>query len=88
MRDGVAVEAQRAGQCVEDLLGRVRAAALLEADVVVDAHAREHRDLLAPQPLDAATAEIRDADVLGAHERAPRAQELAEGVGGVHSLRC
>ena len=43
-----------AGERVEDLLGRVPVAALLEPDVVVDAHAGEQRELLAPKAGDPA----------------------------------
>ena len=58
MRDGVVVEAQRAGEGVEDLLGRMGVAALLEPDVVVDADACEQRELLAPQAGHPAPAQV------------------------------
>ena len=46
---GVVVHPQRAGQRGEHLRGRLRTAPLLEADHVVDAHARQLGDLLATQ---------------------------------------
>jgi len=69
---------QRAGDRVEDLVGRLQRATLLQARVVVQAHAGEHRHLLATQPGDAALAGGLDADVLWLQPRPPRAQELAQ----------
>ena len=40
VRGGGRVELQRAGQCVEDLIGRMLVASLLQAQVVVGADAR------------------------------------------------
>ncbi len=60
-------------------------AALLEADVVVGADARQQRQLLATQPGDAATAEVGEVDVLGADEGAAGAQEAPDAVLGVHA---
>ncbi len=80
MRGGVVVEAQRAGERVEHLLGRMRVAALLEPDVVVDADAGEQRELLAPQAGHPAPAQVGQSDVVGRDERAPGAEELAEPV--------
>lgn len=65
-------ELKRPGDCLEDLLGRMGRAALLEADVVIDADARELGKLLAAQPRDAAAAEGGQADL-------PRAQPVAAG---------
>jgi hypothetical protein len=53
-------------------------AALLQPEVVVHADACEHRQLLAPQPGDAAAPGGGKLDVLRAHQLAPRAQVLTE----------
>src|SRR5262249_49880676 len=72
------VEPERAGERVEHRRRGGQVAALLEADGVVDAHACERGDLLAPQtphpPLPAGL----DTDVLGPQPRAADAQELAK----------
>ena len=81
---GVVVEAQRARQRVEHLLGRVLVAALLQPHVVVGRHARQQRQLVAPQARHAPVPEIRKADVLGADELPPRVQEAADAVVAFH----
>ncbi len=55
-------------------------AALLQAHVVVEADAGQHRDLRSPQAGHAAATDVRQPDVLGPHQRPPRAQELAQPV--------
>ena len=73
------VELERVGEGVEDALGGAGEAAALHAHVVVDRDAGEHRDLLAPQALDAAVAAVgRQAGLLGGDPGAPRAEELAD----------
>ena len=76
----------RAGEGVEHLLGRVRVAALLEPDVVVDADAGEQRELLAPQAGDPAAAEVGQADVLG--PRRARAARAGTRRGGCACRPC
>ena len=49
MGSGVVVELQGSRQRIEDLLGGMLVAPLLEAHVVVAADAGQHRDLLAAQ---------------------------------------
>ena len=86
---GVLVQLQRPRQRLQDLLGRVLVAALLEPHVVVGAHAGEQGDLLASQPgHPAPAARAGEQDVLGPHELAPRPQVLADRVlaGHDHSL--
>lgn len=56
------VEVEDAGQRVEDLLGGLGCAALLQAYVVVDADSGQVRDLFAAQPFDPAAAVDGDAD--------------------------
>src|SRR5690606_41179661 len=63
----------------EHLVGRLEtAASLLQADVVVDAHPGEHRDLFATQTRHTAPAPGLDAHVLGTDARSPGAQELSQ----------
>src|SRR5580704_9051907 len=50
------VQLQRAGDPVEDGIGGAGQVPAFHADVVIDAHPSEQRDLLAPQPLDPAVA--------------------------------
>jgi hypothetical protein len=69
------VEAEDAGERVEDLLGGLGRAALLQAHVVVDADPGQVRDLLAPQALDPAAPFDGDADVRRVHPGTPGAQE-------------
>ncbi len=56
------VQAQDAGERVEDLLGGLGRAAMLQAYVVVDADSGQVRDLFAAQPFDPAAAVGGDAD--------------------------
>ncbi len=56
------VEAEDAGECVEDLLGGLGRAALLQAYVVVDADSGQVHDLFAAQPFDPAAPVGGDAD--------------------------
>ena len=62
----VEVVAQRAGECGDDRLRRVRAAALLDPRVVVGGHARERRHLLPTQAGGAAAHAVGQPDVGGA----------------------
>ena len=78
----VSVEHQGPGERVEDLLGRVPVTTLLEPDVVVGGHARQQRELLAPEAGDAAALTAGEADVLGPDELAPGAEEVADAVLG------
>ena len=75
----VGVQPQRPRDRVEDLGGHPVRGALLQPDVVGDAHARELRQLLAPQARDAAAGPVGgDPGVLGAQPGPPRLEELAE----------
>ncbi len=76
------VEAENPGEGVEDLLGGLRGAALLQAHVVVDADPGQVRDLLTAQPLHTAAAVGGDADGGGIDPGAPGAQEAREIVHG------
>ena len=78
-------EPQRAGDRADRLLGRPRAAALLEPRVEVGRHVRERRDLLAPQAGRPAPPAGAEADVVGLQRRAPAAQEVGKSV-AVHAL--
>src|SRR4051794_25070761 len=75
MRPLVRVEAQRAGDRVEHLLGDADVAALLEPGVPGHADARERRDLFPAQPRRTATTARRQADLLGRDPLPPTAQE-------------
>lgn len=78
MRTFGAVQAQHPRDRVEHLVGDVADALLLQADVVLRAHAREQRDLLAPQPADPPPPVRREADVLGPDPGPARAQEPSQ----------
>jgi hypothetical protein len=79
VRGRVIIELECLRERVEHLCGRVLVTALLETDVVIDADAGKHRDLLAPEPVhSAAVADLRKLDVLGTHELPPRAKVLAD----------
>ena len=69
------VEAEDSGERVEDLLGGLGRAALLQAYVVVDANSGQVRDLFATQPFDAAAAVGRDADARRVNPGTPGSQE-------------
>ena len=74
MRALVVVELQRAGDRVQHRRRHARVAALLEPHVIVDADARQHGQLLAPEPGHAAVA-VSDGktDGLGRDPGAPGA---------------
>ena len=64
MGGGVVVELQRAREALEHLFRRSVVAALLQAHVVVDAEARERRELFAAQSRHAAPVVLLETDVL------------------------
>ena len=71
-------EAQRPGQRAEQLGRRLAAAALLEADDVVDRHAGEHGHLFPAQAGGAPAGAVGDADLGRADRLAAAAQEVGE----------
>ena len=74
---------------LEHLLGRPREVPALEAGVVVDAHAREHRHLLAAQPGDAAVgAPRRQARPLGGEPLPPGRQEVPNLLSVLHAFHA
>ena len=81
---GGVVQLQGAGERVENLLGGVALASLLEADVVVHAHPGEHRQFLSAEPRHAPAAVALDPDILGLNQLAPCAQEISDAVVGLH----
>ena len=74
----VQAEPQPARERREHLLGRLRAALLLEPRVVVGRHVREQRHLLAAQALGAAPFAGAEPDVLGLQRLAAAAQEVGQ----------
>jgi hypothetical protein len=72
------VEREDARDRIENVVGRVRRAALLEAHVIVDADACEGGKLLPSEAAHSAAAECADADRLGAYAPTPVLQELTE----------
>jgi hypothetical protein len=67
---------QRSRHCLEHLIGHLRAAALLQAHVVVHAHAGQRRELFATKTRDASVAgRLVDTNVLRAHPGPSRLQE-------------
>ncbi len=71
-------EAQRTGQRGEQLGRGLTAAALLQADHVVDRHAGEHRHLFPAQSAGATPGSVGDADLGGTDRLAAAAQEVGE----------
>ena len=83
------VELQRPDDSFEHVFGHAGGVAALEARVVLDADAGEHRRLLATQALHAPVAAVgREAGLFGRDLRSPRSQELADVVPGVHVLHA
>jgi hypothetical protein len=78
------VELQRARQRFEHAVRRPGQVAALQARVVGDAHAGQHRDLLAAQARDAAGAVVGQPDVGGLELRSPGGEELADLGARVH----
>jgi hypothetical protein len=78
MRGGVLVELQRPGERVEHMRRGMMVAALLQPQLVVRTDASERRQLLTPQPRNAAATDVREADVFGAHQFTPCPQVLAQ----------
>lgn len=76
------VQLQRPGQGVQDLLGGLAAASLLQPQVVVDADAGQQGDLLASQARHPPLAVLRQADVDGSQAPAAGPQEVAQEVVG------
>jgi NAD(P)-dependent dehydrogenase (short-subunit alcohol dehydrogenase family) len=77
---GVGVELECSRKGVEHLLRGVMVATLLEPDVVVGAHPRQHRDLLTPQTRNAAAPEFLEPGVGGMNQLTAGAQVLADPV--------
>jgi hypothetical protein len=81
MRGRIVVELEGPRERSEDLFGGVLVASLLEAHVVVDAHAGQQRHLLAPQPGDpAAGADVGKPGLLRPDQLAPGPEIFADRV--------
>ena len=81
------VELQGAADAVDDGFGDTGGVAPFEAFVVLRAHSRHQRDFLAAQPRHpAATAEVWQPHLRRREFRAPRGEELADRLGGVHAI--
>ena len=78
MRPFGVIQIEHTRQSIENLLGRLCGAALFETNVVVDADTREVRDLLTPQPLDAAIPIDRYPDRSRIDTRPPKSQEVRQ----------
>jgi hypothetical protein len=74
----VVADLQRPRDAVQNGLGHVPVATLLEIGVPGGADTREHGHLLAPQPARSAPADEREAHVPRVHPLSPTAQEPAE----------
>src|SRR5207247_7342944 len=82
------VELQCTRDAFEHVFGHACGVAALEACVVLDADAGEHRRLLAAEPFHTPVAAVGgEAGLDGGDLRSPRGQELADVVPGVHALR-
>src|SRR5690606_13251129 len=82
VRAGVGVEPQRAGERLQHLRRRVALAALLEADVVVDADAGDRGHLLAAEPGHPPVTERRQPGLLRGDPRTAGPQVVPEQVLG------
>src|SRR4051794_40430446 len=71
-------EAKDPGDRIKNQIRRPHVPALLQTHVIVDAHAGQHGELLAPQSRDATVATDRQTSLLGPNATAARAQKLAE----------
>ncbi len=81
------VEAQRAADAVDDGIRHALGLTTFEALVVLGTHPGHEGYLFPTQPRHAATsAEIRQAHLLGGESRAPRREEVADGVRSVHAI--
>src|SRR3954454_9515445 len=78
------VQLQRARQRIPYLWGGVAIPTLLEANVVVGAHTRQQRELVAAQPGNASAADMRDPGALGRDQLAAGAEILPKRVAGLH----
>jgi hypothetical protein len=80
------VELQRAGQCVEDVVGDAAGVAAFELGVVVDADPGQHGDFLAAQARDApVTAVGGQAGLLRGDPGPPGGQEIPDLAPAVHA---
>src|SRR5215218_403100 len=80
------VEPERATDSFQHGFRDTRRVAALEAYVVLDAHSREQRDLLAAESRNAATtAEVRQPCLLGGESRSPCGEELTDVAATVHA---
>ncbi|GHE64312.1 hypothetical protein GCM10017778_56260 [Streptomyces vinaceus] len=86
VRAGVGVQAQGAGEGVEQLGRRVAFTSLFQARVVVRVHAGQNRDLFPAQSGDPSYAVVGHADVSGAQTRSAGAEEFSQLVVG-HVVR-
>jgi hypothetical protein len=81
------VELQCTCDSFEDVFGRAGCVAPLEAGVVLDADASEHRGLLAPQAFHSPVAAVGGkSSLLGCDLRPPGGEELTDVIPGVHAL--
>ena len=80
VRGRLVVQLQRPGQRIQYLWGGVAIPTLLEANVVVGAHTRQQRELVAAQPGNASAADVRDPGALGRDQLATGAEILAKRV--------
>ena len=80
------VELKRAADPVEHGLRDARCVAALEANVVLDAHPREQRDLFAAEAGNAATtAEVRQPGLLRRESSPPSGEELTDVAATLHA---
>ncbi len=79
------VEAQGAGEVLENAVGDAAGVAALHPDVVIDAHSREHRDLFPAQPGHPPVAAVHgQAGLLRCDPGTPGDEEVTDLVSAVH----
>ena len=84
VRGRLVVQLQRPSQRIKYLWGGVAIPTLLKANVVVGAHTRQQRELVAAQPGNTSAADVRDPGTLGRDQLATGPEILAKRVAGLH----
>jgi hypothetical protein len=84
VRRRLLVELQRLGQRIQYLWGGVAIPTLLEANVVVGAHTRQQRELVAAPPRNTPAADMRDPGALGRDQLTASAEILPKRVTRLH----
>ena len=82
------VKLQRVSKRVQDLRRYSREVTTFHTSVIIDADAREHRDLFTPQSRNSTSPTADDANLLWCDPGSPRAQELGHLGSMIHICNC